>query len=93
MSVEQDRKDRVLRLRAELGRERASIERLVADVMRALKTTAGRELSFLEVRGVADLVHDFYTGIEKMLRRIAPTFSCISVMNSPTTSGKIPDRV
>lgn len=75
MSVRQERKDRVVRLCAELAQERANIEQLVSETVRVLEETADRELSSLEVRGMADLVHDFYTGIEKTLRRIAPVLN------------------
>lgn len=62
-----------LKLRADLERERAELQVVVGDVGLSLELLAGREVSFLEVRGAADLLHDFYTGAEKLLRRIAMT--------------------
>jgi len=60
------------RLAAEIRVESEMVERVVSDIGQGAALAGRRGLSFLEIRGLADLLHDFYTGIEKVFRRIAP---------------------
>jgi hypothetical protein len=62
---------RLLRLVSELDRERRAISRVVAEAAEAVALAGTRPLSSLEARGAADLLHDFYTGVEKSLELIA----------------------
>lgn len=68
-----DGPQRLRRLASELERESRAIERVVVEVSEALALVAGRPLTTLEVRGAADLLHDFYTGTEKALELVATT--------------------
>lgn len=62
---------RMLRLVGELEREARAVRRVVTEAEAALALAAQRELTTLELRGAADLLHDFYTGVEKALELVA----------------------
>lgn len=64
---------RLLRLAAELHREGTNLDRVVGEVSSALALLAARAPSSLELRGSADLLHDWYTGLEKLLQLVAVT--------------------
>jgi hypothetical protein len=55
-------------IRAEIDR-RASV---VAEAEQALRDFAKETPSMRELRGIGDIVHDFYTGIERIFEKIAP---------------------
>jgi hypothetical protein len=63
---------RIQRLAALLRQERESVRRVVAEAKQASELTA--QPSGLVVRGVGDVIHDFYTGVERMMERIAAEF-------------------
>ena len=64
---------RLGRLLAEIRRERGNIDRVADEVTDALSLFASREPTVLELRGTADLLHDWYTGLEKLLQVVAVT--------------------
>jgi hypothetical protein len=64
---------RLGRLLAELRRERQSLSRVAEEVTDALALFARREPTMLELRGAGDLLHDWYTGLEKLLLAVAVT--------------------
>ena len=56
-------------LRADIDRETRSLERLAQELVTVLAaTTAGTSA---RVRAAGSVIHDFYTGVEKIFRRIA----------------------
>ena len=59
-----------LLLKADIDREIAQIERLLVESRSDLGGVGGIP-SRLEVRGVASVLHDFYSGIERVFERIA----------------------
>ena len=59
-----------LLLRADIDRELRQIEALVGECREA-REKVGAQPSLLEVRGVGSILHDFYSGIERVLERIA----------------------
>jgi len=61
------------RLASELARERRALDRVVAEVQAATSLFRTRPPTSLEIRGAADLLHDFYTGCEKSFDLIATT--------------------
>lgn len=66
-----DRSARLLRLVAELRRERSNLDRVAGEVADALSLLATRPPSSLELRGAADLLHDWYSGLEKLLQLVS----------------------
>jgi hypothetical protein len=64
--------ERFLRLAASLSEEIARIDRTVEEAARARKRFASRAPSALELRGLGAIVHDFYTGVERVFMKIAP---------------------
>lgn len=52
--------------------ELENLERLNKE-MRDLLTKIGEEPTFIEVRAVASILHDFYCGVEKIFEKIALT--------------------
>jgi len=62
---------RARRLAAEIHREIGALDRLCREVDEALQTISGSTPSTLLVRGAANLVHDFYTGAEKIFELVA----------------------
>ena len=59
-----------LLLRADIDRELGQIEALVNESREALEEIAGHPTP-LELRGIGSILHDFYSGIERILERIA----------------------
>ena len=59
-----------LLLRADIDRELRQLEGLMSECGEALKEI-GAQPSLLEVRGIGSILHDFYSGIERILERIA----------------------
>ncbi len=62
---------RFRRLASELDREMQALARVIKEASEASALSRTRELTSLELRGAADLLHDFYTGTEKALELIA----------------------
>jgi len=56
-------------LKADIDRELRNLERLSRELKEILSTTA--EGSPTRVRAAGSVLHDFYTGVEKIFRRIA----------------------
>lgn len=56
-------------LKADIDRELRNLERLTRELKEILSTTA--EGSPTRVRAAGSVLHDFYTGVEKIFRRIA----------------------
>jgi hypothetical protein len=65
-------RERFIRLAAALRQERDRISRIVGEATDALADFADREPPLRELRGIGDIVHDFYTGIEHVFERLAP---------------------
>lgn len=61
------------RLASELRRERRALDRVMVEVRAARSLLATRAPTHLELRGAADLLHDFYTGCEKAFELVATT--------------------
>lgn len=61
------------RLASELARERRALDLVMTEVHAARSLLAARSPNSLELRGAADLLHDFYTGCEKAFELIATT--------------------
>ena len=59
-----------LLLKADIDREVAQVGRLLEESRRDL-SGVGEVPSRLEVRGVASVLHDFYSGVERIFERIA----------------------
>ncbi len=68
-----DPQHRLQRLASELERERRGLDRVRREVGDALALFATRDPTSLELRGAADLLHDFYTGAEKAFELVATT--------------------
>jgi hypothetical protein len=64
--------ERFVRLAASLRAEVERIDRTVWEAAAAGKRLSSRSPSALELRGLGAIVHDFYTGIERLLVKIAP---------------------
>jgi len=60
------------RLEAEVDSEILRLTKVVGEVEGALALFDEAAPTPLELRGLANLVHDFYTGIEKVFKRVAP---------------------
>ena len=56
-------------LRADIDRETRSLERLAQELVTVLAATT--EGTSARVRAAGSVIHDFYTGVEKIFRRIA----------------------
>lgn len=54
--------------------EVAELERVVADVQRYAPAFADRQPDILEARGLATLMHDHYTGLERIFAAVASEF-------------------
>lgn len=65
-------RERFARLEATLRDECASLERVVEEARSARDRFAESEPGRLELRGIGDIVHDFYTGAERIFEKIAP---------------------
>ena len=59
-----------LLLKADIDREMSQVERLLDESRSDLRGVGGMP-SRLEVRGVASVLHDFYSGVERVFERIA----------------------
>jgi hypothetical protein len=57
-------------LRADIRRELSSLDRLAAETEQLLVRIPDHP-SFVEIRAAGSLLHDFYTGAEKIFQRIA----------------------
>jgi hypothetical protein len=57
-------------LRADIRRELSSLDRLAAETEQLLARIPDHP-SFVEIRAAGSLLHDFYTGAEKVFQRIA----------------------
>lgn len=64
---------RVLRLLAEMRRERRNLARVAGEVETACELLRRRAPTFLELRGAGDLLHDYYTDLEKVFQLVAET--------------------
>lgn len=60
------------RLKAEVDSEILRLSKVVGEIEQALVHFDEVDPTPLELRGLANLLHDFYTGIEKVFKRIAP---------------------
>lgn len=65
-------KERFARLAAALRDEIDRIERVVVEAAAAAAGFAKHEPTRLELRGIGDVLHDFYTGAERVFEKIAP---------------------
>lgn len=59
-------------LKKEIFIEKENLERLIDEMNRLIERIGGKP-SFVEVRAAASILHDFYSGIEKIFERIAVT--------------------
>jgi len=64
--------ERFVRLAAEVRAEIDRLSLVVGEAEGALKRFAARSPSTLELRGIGDVLHDFYTGTERIFMKIAP---------------------
>lgn len=69
--ADSDRRNRFSRLAGEIARERRALDRVLGEVRSAISLLATRPPTNLEIRGAADLLHDYYTGAEKAFELIA----------------------
>jgi len=61
--------DKFAALKADIDRELKNLERLTLELNTVLSTTS--ENTAVRVRAAGSVIHDFYTGVEKIFRRIA----------------------
>ena len=61
--------DKFAALKADIDRELQNLERLTLELNTVLTTTS--ESTAVRVRAAGSVIHDFYTGVEKIFRRIA----------------------
>jgi hypothetical protein len=64
--------ERFARLAAALRDELSRLERVVQEAAAALTRFTDAEPAVLELRGIGDIAHDFYTGAERIFEKIAP---------------------
>lgn len=62
--------NRFLLLKADLQEELKNLERLKSELSQILDTLTG-EPTFVELRAMGSILHDFYCGVEKVFKRIA----------------------
>jgi hypothetical protein len=67
-----DPRHRFVRLAAVLRAEIDRVDRLVSEAAQAVGPFRTRVPGRLELRGLGDIVHDFYTGAERIFERVAP---------------------
>jgi hypothetical protein len=72
MTRETDPRARFARVAATIRVEMDALDAVVAEAELALASFSERTPSGLELRGVGAIVHDFYTGAERIFERIAP---------------------
>ncbi len=65
-------RERFIRLALAVREEREQIARVVAEAQKALAEFVDRSPLMLELGGIGKLLHDFYTGIERIFEKIAP---------------------
>ena len=66
--------DGFARLGAAINRELDRIERVVEEARDGLEQFAEKRPSLLELRGLGDVVHDFYTSVERVFERVSVEF-------------------
>jgi len=64
------RKNKILLLEEELQDELKNLERLEREISEILSRLE-KEPSFVEIRAIGSIIHDFYCGVEKIFERIA----------------------
>lgn len=74
MTDHPDRINRFVRLAAVIGHELERVESTVLEAGTAIERFQRVPPSMLELRGLGGVVHDYYTGVEKVLERIASEF-------------------
>jgi len=67
-----DPSQRFLRLASAIRAEMHRIAAVVVEVQEALADFSDSEPSRRELRGIGDIIHDFYTGTERTFEKIAP---------------------
>lgn len=72
MTRQGDVRVRFTRLAAAVRLEMGRLRSIVAEAEEALTDFATDTPRLRELRGVGDIVHDFYTGIERIFEKIAP---------------------
>lgn len=72
MTTAGDGPERFVRLAAAIRRQLEQVARVVAEAAQARADFADREPPLRELRGIGDIVHDFYTGAERVFEKIAP---------------------
>lgn len=63
---------RILLLKTDLSRELQNLERLRKELDEVLSKLLA-EPSFIEIRAIGSILHDFYSGVEKIFMRVAAT--------------------
>src|SRR5262249_28072711 len=64
--------ERFVRVAAVVRREIEHLERIVKEAEEAIADFRDREPPVRELRGIGGIVHDFYTGVERVFETIAP---------------------
>lgn len=72
MTREANPGDRLVRLAAAIRAEISRVASVVAEAELALVDFSESEPPRRELRGIGDIVHDFYTGAERIFEKIAP---------------------
>ena len=72
MTRQGDNKDRMARLAASIRSEIDRLIAVVAEAELALRDFSDSTPPMRELRGIGDIVHDFYTGMERIFVKIAP---------------------
>lgn len=65
-------RERFTRLAAMVRLEQTRLAQVVAEAEQALTDFASSTPALRDLRGIGDIVHDFYTGTEQIFERIAP---------------------
>jgi len=71
-------------LAGDLRQELEALDRILAEAAEALGLFGGRGPTSLELRGLGDLVHDFYNAVERFLERVG------SGLNGAVPGGRAP---
>ena len=64
--------ERLARVAAAIRQELDRVARVVAEAERGAVAFRSVSPSLLELRGLGDVIHDFYTGIERIFEKVAP---------------------